>query len=676
MATLPSLGSTSDVNVLITTVEDPAGIDATKAGLAEVGAAAGAASATGTSALTSFSSKLNAVGTQMVNLGRTMTTYVTLPIVGIGVVAAKAASDFQQNMTLIQTQAGDTTDNIQQLSDQVMALSENGSKFNANQLATGLYHIVSLGLRGKDAIDALNASQQLAAVGNSNLEDTTNAVAVAWKSGIDGAQNFGNAAASLNAIVGAGNMRMSDLVQALGPTGLLAAAKTAGLSLNDVGSAEAQLADMTGNAQESATHLRMLLMQMVAPSAAAQKSLDSIGISSGQLGIDLQEGGLPKAVSDLRQHLTDTFGPTALTSLNTYFSILQNQGPDAADAFANASQGAADVVSKAFGGARSGSAALQLISGFDGLMQKEDQVKQSNKNFAADVVATQHTAAYKMSSDWSKMYDDMVKLGSAALPSIVNIFNAITNAVNGLTTWFSHLNSGQKQAVLDILAAFAVGGPVLLALGTVAKAISNIITLSSQALSGVQSLTAFVGGPVALAAWAAFGAAAVAAFILIQNAANQTKQVIDNMQKGINSDYNSINSATSQLQDLAKNGTPAQQARAKAILANPNYLPSGNTSGGGNFLSSLFGFASGTNYAPGGWSVVGENGPEMMYVPQGSQILSNGQSGLTGNSHSTSITIGTVVLPNVQNARTFIQELNQDVLNIGKGLTTNQGARA
>ena len=37
------------------------------------------------------------------------------------------------------------------------------------------------------------------------------------------------------------------------------------------------------------------------------------------------------------------------------------------------------------------------------------------------------------------------------------------------------------------------------------------------------------------------------------------------------------------------------------------------------------GYADGTPSAPGGWSMVGERGPEMMYVPRGSQITPNGQ---------------------------------------------------
>jgi hypothetical protein len=35
-------------------------------------------------------------------------------------------------------------------------------------------------------------------------------------------------------------------------------------------------------------------------------------------------------------------------------------------------------------------------------------------------------------------------------------------------------------------------------------------------------------------------------------------------------------------------------------------------------------FASGTDDAPGGWSIVGENGPEMVNLNPGSQVLPNG----------------------------------------------------
>jgi hypothetical protein len=49
-------------------------------------------------------------------------------------------------------------------------------------------------------------------------------------------------------------------------------------------------------------------------------------------------------------------------------------------------------------------------------------------------------------------------------------------------------------------------------------------------------------------------------------------------------------------------------------------------------VGAVTGFATGTDSAPGGWSMVGENGPELMNVPKGAQILPSGQTPNGGNS--------------------------------------------
>jgi hypothetical protein len=84
----------------------------------------------------------------------------------------------------------------------------------------------------------------------------------------------------------------------------------------------------------------------------------------------------------------------------------------------------------------------------------------------------------------------------------------------------------------------------------------------------------------------------------------------------------------------------------------------GGSSGLGGFFGSLFGggssvgpagsitvgtqsfpkFASGTDFAPGGLSIVGENGPELLNIPRGSQVIPNDalKSGIGGSN----VTVG------------------------------------
>lgn len=671
MAVLPGASAADTVGVNIVTVADPAGIETTKAGLASLDAQAAASTSSG--GLAAFSKNLGSLGTQMSAVGRSMTTSLTLPIAAVAGEAVKTAMSFQQNMLLIRTQAGDTTDSISKLSDQVLKLSQN-TEFTPIELSQGLYHIISLGLRGADAMNALGAAQKLAAVGAGNLEDTTNAIGVAWRSGIQGAQDFTQAAGSLNAIVGAGNMRLSELTQAMGPTGLLAAAKTAGVSLNDVGSAEALLADMTGDAQASATHLRMALLLMTSPSNAAANALSTIGINSKQLGVDLQEGGIPKALTDLKTHLDDTFGPTAATTINNYLDILKTKGPDAADAFANSSEGAAQVISKAFGGAKTSGTVMQLLSGMDPLMQKEQQIGQQSKDLVKSYAEEQQTAQYKMHAAWATVSSDMVKLGTTIMPQVTQVMHQFAGAVTNVTDWYGHLSSGQKQFVIDALGIVAVLGPVLMIFGSMAKSISNIIDLTSTFAGGLRSLKgvaaealASVRGEYGLTASVIATpmvltiavAGALAALDEVYQKGKETLATMQNLDDSVAKNEQSNQSALKELYNLKNNGTAAQQYRAGIVLHDMGYM------------------ASGSNYAPGGWTMVGENGPELLNLPSGSQIKTNsqtnGMSTPSGGGNQVSVSIQSVYLGTQAAATEFFRQLNQDTMNLGKGLTPIQG---
>lgn len=61
------------------------------------------------------------------------------------------------------------------------------------------------------------------------------------------------------------------------------------------------------------------------------------------------------------------------------------------------------------------------------------------------------------------------------------------------------------------------------------------------------------------------------------------------------------------------------------------------------------GFASGTNFAPGGMAIVGERGPELVNLPRGSQVVPNHE--LRGFGGSSEVHQPTFVFPGITNAR-------------------------
>jgi len=267
----------------------------------------------------------------------------------VGAVASvDMAAKFQASMTLIHTQAGATGEDLHALGQQVMALATQTAT-GPDELAAGLYHLESAGYRGAAAIDALRAATELAKIGNANLEDTTQAVIGVLSAYPQYAGNASAAAATLNAIVGTGDMRMQGLAAAMS-TGILPAAQNVKLSLTDVGAALATLTDNVTPPDEAATRLRMTFSLLEHQSSTAATALASIGIKSGQLGQDLvKPNGLLVAVQDLHDHLAKAFGAGAVDDLNHYVSIMNSQGVDAANKYAAASSGAARVVLEAFG---------------------------------------------------------------------------------------------------------------------------------------------------------------------------------------------------------------------------------------------------------------------------------------------------------------------------------------
>jgi hypothetical protein len=89
------------------------------------------------------------------------------------------------------------------------------------------------------------------------------------------------------------------------------------------------------------------------------------------------------------------------------------------------------------------------------------------------------------------------------------------------------------------------------------------------------------------------------------------------------------------------------------------------------------GFATGTNFAPGGLALVGEQGPELIDLPRGSQVHTAKESAkmMSPGGATYQITIQQLVLPGVNDRKSFIAAMDADTLLAGRGLTPNLGMR-
>lgn len=412
--------------------------------------AAGAAVA-GVGSKTSAASKEAAkaiadLGENASKVGMAMSIGLSAPIAILGGVGVKSAADFGNAMELIHTQAGASQQEVNSLSGAVVRMSE-GTTQGPMDLAQGLFHLESVGLRGANAMSVLHVATEGAAAGQANLEDVTNALASAMVTHIQGAQNATQAMSILNATVGAGNMRMGDLAAAMS-SGVLPAAQEFGVSLSEVGAALATLTDAGVPAQDAGTRLRMLWSQIGAmgSNAKATKTLESFGMTTQQLAQDIRgPDGVVVALADMKAHMENA--GLSQTGQNT-------------------------AIASMFGGGRSSSAVITLMDNLQRMQGKFIAINDNAANFAQDVSAALSTPAARFAELKSSAEAAAIGLGNALMPAAMTLLDVLTpliDTVANVANWFATLPAPVRDAAAGFALLIAAIGPMLWIGGQVAN---------------------------------------------------------------------------------------------------------------------------------------------------------------------------------------------------------------
>ena len=113
--------------------------------------------------------ELKKLGQDMQNVGKQATQKVTLPLVGVGAASVKMAADFDQSLTKMVALVGVGADEIDGMRERVLELSGQTAQ-SPKRLADALFFITSAGLRGADALQALEFSAKASAAGLGDVE--------------------------------------------------------------------------------------------------------------------------------------------------------------------------------------------------------------------------------------------------------------------------------------------------------------------------------------------------------------------------------------------------------------------------------------------------------------------------------------------------------------------------
>ena len=389
---------------------------------------------------------------------------------GAGAIAAAAtlASKFESAMTMISTQAGVAKSALAGLSSGVLALAGQVG-FSPDSLAEALYHIessfASTGISGQKALDMLKTAAEGAATGHAHLVDVTNALDAAIASGIPGVQNMKSAMGALNAIVGAGDMKMQDLAEAFG-TGMLATVKGFGVTLNDVGAALATFGDNNIRGAKAGNQLRMAIQALGAPGTGdvAKAALDKLDLSYTQLSTDMQHGGLKLAIQDLITHMNNA-GVTG-----------DKVGEMLTDAF----------------GKKAGAGINILVGQVQRFESKYPDMEKGASGFSSAWAQASATTSQKLKDLEAGLESLVTRIGMGLLPSISHFLSMVNQALPSI----EHFGEAIAHLVAPVVSSFFTGlGAILKLLFGPLKDITlgvGALALAWVGLNAIMDLNPFV----------------------------------------------------------------------------------------------------------------------------------------------------------------------------------------
>lgn len=403
----------------------------------------------------------NSVGKTLTKTGKTLTTSVTLPLVGLGTAAVKTTASFESAMSQVQATMGITADSMDTLNGQsvntlnsLSALAQElgaNTKFSAVEAAEAINNMAMAGYSVQEICDALPQVLSLASAGALDLDYATQLVAnglnVMGMETSDASELADKLAVTATKAYGS----VSDFGEGLLVAG--AQAKLANVSLTDTMTALGILGDNGISASEGGTYLRNTLKNLYTPTEDAAKALKELGVETANSDGTLRD--FQDVLQDLGKALDGLTPDERIKAMKRIFDT------------------------------RTISAANALI---ENAGERWDELSESidNATGAADRMAD--VQLNNLQGQLTILKSSLEGLAISFGSLIVPIVKQVTNIVQEIVSRLNQLDDAQKEQIIKIAAIVAAIGPILLVLGKTMTAISGI----GKALSLIASPTGVV----------------------------------------------------------------------------------------------------------------------------------------------------------------------------------------
>ncbi len=460
-------------------------------------------------------SMTTAVGKVMQGTGAAMTKYITTPLIGVGVAAAKVGGDFEAQMSRVKAISGATGDTFEQMKQQAIDLGAK-TAFSAKESAAGMENLASAGFSAQEIMKAMPGLLDLAAVSGGDVALASENTATALRGfGLEASEAghvadvFARAAADTNAEVG----DMGEALKYVAPV-----ANSMGISLEETAAAIGIMSDAGIKGSQAGTTLRGALSRLARPTKAMQDTMDNLGVSfydaDGKMKpLKTQVELLKKAFEGLtpeqqQNALVTLYGQESLSGM----MALIDKGPDSLGKL------------------------TKSLKDSDGAADDMARTMQDNMNSSIE----QMFGAFESAA---------IVIQKILAPSI----RKVADAISGLVEKFVSAPESTQKLVVAIGLIVAAIGPLIFMIGSVIIWINRVkvafkaLSESSKLFSGLSKAMGLLTNPVFLVIAAV--ALLVVGFIYLWNTSEDFRNFWIGLWEGIKS---AVSSAVEWIQSAWK----------------------------------------------------------------------------------------------------------------------------
>lgn len=399
---------------------------------------------------------LDKFGKKSTEVGKSISTKVTLPILGIGAAAAKLGMDFEAGMSEVSAISGATGEDLTRLEEKAREMGAT-TKFSATEAAEGLKYMAMAGWETEQMLAGLPGVLALAAASGEDLgtvsdivTDAMTAFGLAAEEAGHFADVLAKASSSSNTNVGL----MGETFKYVAPL-----AGSLGYSIEDTAHAVGLMANAGIKGSQAGTALRSMLTRMIKPTKESGTAMDTLGISM------TNADGTMKSLAEVMDDLREAF---------------RNLDPD----------------QQAFYAAQI--AGQEAMSGFLAIVNASDEdfIKLRDNIYDA-AGAAEEMAAIMQENNKGALTELMSAIEELALKIYDILKPAIAGLIEfiqGLVDWLNNLSPEMQQIIVIVGGLAAAIGPLLIVIGKMSLGISALIKLFGPLTAGTTGATAATGG--------------------------------------------------------------------------------------------------------------------------------------------------------------------------------------